>query len=172
MTVGLDSRTIAIVELAVLAAAWLAWTRRGRQGERDVPEQTANDGRRPPFGSILLAGIGVALAMSGVAVARLSAEQQAYGGFVQFWSLPASPTSGAVAGVRNATGATLECDVAIDRPDRTGLRLTPGSIAPGQTVVELLPQADADETAPWRLQLTCTGAGDPITRQVSIEPPR
>jgi hypothetical protein len=167
---GLDARTIAVVELVVLAAiaiAWLGRISRGRVGRRQP------GGRRIALGSLFLAGVGLVLAGAGVAVATRAAQDQQRPGFVQFWSLPARPSIGASVGVRNMSGVPLDCAVTIDRPDRLGLAWNAGRVAQGQTVLGLLPQAEADETAPWRLALSCTGAGDaPIERQVSIEPPR
>jgi len=168
---GLSSRTFAIVEIAVLAATAIAWLNRVSRGE--VRWAMHDGGKRMALASLLLAGVGVVLAGAGITLATRSAQEQVHPGFVQFWSLPARESIGANVGIRNVAGVQLQCAVAIDRPDRQGLTWNAGSVAPGQTVLGLLPPAEPDETAPWRLALTCTGAGDtPIERQVSIEPPR
>lgn len=167
---GLGSRTFAIVEVAVLAATAIAWLSRVSRGE--VRWAMHGKGKRMALASLLLAGVGVVLAGAGVTLATRSAQDQAGPDFVQFWSLPARESIGASVGIRNVARVPLQCAVAIDRPDRQGLSWNAGSVAPGQTVLGLLPAADPDETAPWRLALTCTGAGEaPIERQVTIEPP-
>lgn len=164
-----NARTVAILELPVIAALGIAWRDRLVRGEI----RWAGPSRRIGKGSMLLAGLGVALAAGGLAIATRAAQDQAYGGFVQFWSLPATDGPGAIVGVRNLTGGSIDCLVTIDRPDRVGLTWQVGRLAPNQALSGLLPQADADETASWRLALECdAGTGQPIERQLSIEPPR
>jgi hypothetical protein len=174
---GLHARTIAIVEVAIVAALSIAWVRRVSHGfdEGAAGALSGRPGRpaRVALGTLLLGGIAVILAGTGVAVATRAARDQAHPEFVQFWSLPANESIGASVGIRNMAAAALDCVVTIDRPDRQGLTWNAGSIPPGQTALGLLPRADADETSPWRLELSCAGAGDePIERLVSIEPPR
>lgn len=168
---GLDARTIAIVEVAVLAAIAIAWLRRVLRGRISLTGRLP--GHRVALGSLFFAGLGLVLGGAGVVVATRAAQDQQRPGFVQFWSLPARPSIGASVGVRNLSGGPLACTVTIDRADRQGLEWNAGAVAQGQTVLGLLPPAEADETAPWRLELSCSGAGDaPIERQVTIEPPR
>ena len=180
---GLSARSLAALELPILAAIGLAWRRRSRAtrvpsmetgagGDPASVRATHRAGRLPRASSILLGGVGLVLAGAGVVVAARSAEDQAHPGFVQFWSLPGSGEAAATAGITNQLGVQLDCTVAIDRPDRQGLTWHPGALAQGQTVVGLLPAAAADETAPWRLALSCAGTDPPVERQLNIDPPR
>ena len=165
----MSARSIAILELPVIAALGIAWRDRLVRGEI----RWAGASRRIRKGSMLLAGLGVALAAAGYAIATRAAQDQAYGGFVQFWSLPAADGPGALVGIRNLTAGQIDCVVTIDRPDRAGLTWQAGLLAPNQALSGLLPQAEADETAAWRIALECdAGNGQPIERQVSIQPPR
>jgi hypothetical protein len=166
---GVSSRSIAIIELPVLAALTFAWRDRLIRGE----VSPARPRRRIAKGSMLLAAVGVALAAAGYAIATRAAQDQVYGGFVQFWSLPSTSGPGATVGVRNLTAGPIACLVAIDRPDRAGLSWNAGHLDPDQTAGTTLPVADPDETASWRLSLECRPAsGEPIQRQLSIAPPR
>jgi hypothetical protein len=168
---GLDSRTIATVELLILAAISIAWFKREFRG--GVEASAGRPSTRIALGTLLLGGLGVILAGTGFVVAMRAAQDQQHPGFVQFWTLPARPSAGASVGVRNLSGVELDCAVTIDRPDREGLSWNAGRVMPGQTVTGPLPPAEPAETAPWRLALECTGAtGAVIERQVSINPPQ
>lgn len=181
---GLDSRTVAALELPILAATAVAWRARRlpRRGSDLSPEAAERDSRRslaphagttiPRASTILLGGVGLVLAATGLAIAARAADDQSHPPFVQFWSLPGSGGAAATVGIHNVAGVPLDCVVTIDRPDRAGLTWHPGLLAPDQTLVGFLPKAAADETAPWRLALACTGGTEPLERQVSIEPPR
>jgi hypothetical protein len=177
---GLSARSVAVLELSILAAIALSWGRtsparlasinsRAGEGASTAPRR---GGRLPRASTVLLGGVGLVLGGAGVAIAARSADDQAHPGFVQFWSLPGTGGSAATVGITNQFGVQLDCTVAIDRPDRPGLTWHPAALASGQTVVGLLPTAAADETAPWRLALSCAGVNPPVERQLNIDPPR
>ena len=168
---GLRARTVAVPEVAILALISIAWLRRvvHRQGRPVVRRASSGIAVR----TLLLVALGTTFASAGIVIATGSAADQPHPGVVQFWALPARPTVGASVGIANLSEAPLECGVTIDRPDRGALAWNPGTVAPGETVVGLLPEAERDEAAPWRLALECTGAADGlIERQASIDPPR
>jgi hypothetical protein len=169
--VGLHARTVALLEVGILAFISIAWLRRVVRRETGSVFRPAGSGIG--VRTLLLVALGATFASTGVVIATASAENQPHPGVVQFWALPARPTVGASVGIANLSEAPLECGVTIDRPDRGALAWNPGTVAPGETVLGLLPEAERDETAPWRLALECTGGADGlIERQVSIDPPR
>jgi hypothetical protein len=165
---GLQAGSVAILELLLLAA--IAIIRLRGEGWE---ERSWRQVRRPlAIGGIVLAGAGATLAAAGLGIAARAATEQAYPGFVQFWSLPPAGAAAASVGIRNLSGSPLSCGVAIDRPDRPGLTWQAGDLAPGQGVVGSLPRAEPGEAASWRLALTCVDpAGQAIERQLSILPP-
>lgn len=174
---GLDARSVAVVELGLLAAAFLAWVVRGSGGRRPRVRSTGDVGPPPAgrgiagAGTVLLVGLGLALAAVGYGIATRAAHAQDYGGFVQFWSTPAASGRPAEVGIGNQTRDVLACAIEITRPAHGGASVLIDAIQPGQPRLAALPVADASETEPWQLTLRCSGAAQPIERRLLIDPP-
>jgi hypothetical protein len=164
---GLDSSSVASVELAVLAAASAVWLRR-------KPRRWAVRARttmRIAPGSALLVTAGVALAGAGFIVALRSEENQVQAPFVQLWSVAPAAGTEAQLGVRNATGVLLDCGVTIVRPNVPAYQFRIGAIEDGQVWLRPLLRAE-DQTGTWRIELHCAGPeGTTFDRRLTINPP-
>lgn len=169
---GLDASSVAVIELAVAAAAVLVVNRRAAPiAHRHRLAVGTLLRRRADGRAWTLAASGLVLALAGVAVASWAAASQQYGGYVQFWSEPATSTTAASVSVVNASGAPMSCDIAIERTGG-GEILHAGVLAEGQGWSAPLPRASAGETAPWLLDLICSSPGaSPVYRQLSVDPP-
>jgi hypothetical protein len=174
---GLDATSVAAVELGVTVAAGVAGRLRQRPGAVGRPRRLGRWAIR--FGDIrgsagpwaLIAG-GALLGLAGFGLATWSAATQDYGGFVQFWSLPASAGRAATVGIMNSSGRSLTCDVAIDRPGQGPFLTHAGLVADGQGWTADLPTAQPGETAPWQVYLECTSPdANPLYRLLKIDPP-
>jgi hypothetical protein len=174
---GLDARSVAAVELGLLAAAIVVGIGPGADRARRRPGSTK--GRAPAplralvgnASSIALVLGGVALAGVAYAMATQAANAQTAVGVVQFWSTPAAADRPAQVGMANRTADTLSCSVLITRRGHGTARVTISPLAPGQSWTSGLPPAEASETALWQLDLTCKGAPDQIQRRLLIDPP-
>jgi len=189
---GLDASSVAVVELGALVAAVLV---PGFRRRRSAVEPEAAPVARPAHAhpapahpapgarperarvlrpaSLAFVVLGLVLGGAGFAVATRAEATQDFGAFVQFWSLPSSPGHAALVGVRNATGESLTCVIAIDRPGQEGAVTNVPTLADGQTFSASLPSGQASEVAPWQLILHCTGTdGQAFDRQLAIDPPR
>jgi hypothetical protein len=174
---GLDARSVAAIELGLLAAAVVIGI--GRGADRARSRSGSTRGRTPaPRGRFVVNISSVALVLGGVALggvayamATQAASAQADVGVVQFWSTPAGGGRPAQVGMANQTGGTLSCSVTITRRGHGTARVTISPLAPGQSWTSGLPSADASETALWQLDLACSGAPDQIQRHLLIDPP-
>jgi len=181
---GLDARSVAVVELGILGASFLAWLVRRWENRRRTKRVAAPAANRAGgtgrghrlvgvgAGTAGLVVLGLLLGGAGYAVAARTAQTQDYGGFVQFWSTPPEPGRPPEVSVVNQTNFTLACSIEVARPGRGGASVFIDALAPGQPWVAQLPSADPGETAAWQLGLRCTGAPDPIERRLRIDPPR
>jgi hypothetical protein len=165
---GLDSSSVAIVELVVLLSAATVWLRDqilGQPSYSGAPIRVAS-------GSLALIGLGLTLGTAGFFVATLAAQDQVNAGFVQFWSVPPRTGTDQVLGVRNATGVPLDCHVAVDRPDEPRYDWDIGAIDDGQAWLGQLPQDGGADTRPWQISLHCASQhGAIFDRRLTIEPP-
>jgi len=165
---GLDASSVARVELVALVWAATIWLWRQVRGERS----SVHAPLRVDHGSLLLIGLGLALACGGFLVASRAAQAQSYTGFVQFWSVPRGTGVDEILGVRNETGVALDCQVAIDRPDQPAYDWHIGAIDNGQDWLRPLPRIGATATGPWRISLRCAAPnGSTFDRRLSIDPP-
>jgi hypothetical protein len=168
---GLDASSVAAVELLALSAAATIWLWRRMRGEmREV--NRARPRIRVGPGSLLLVVLGLALGSTGFVVATRAAQDQTYPGFVQFWSVPPRTGAAELLGVRNATGLTLDCQVAINRPDQPEYDWHIGAIDNGRTWLGQLPRTEVTDSRPWQISLHCAAPdGSTFDRRLSLDPP-
>ena len=86
--------------------------------------------------------------------------------------MPVASGSGATVGIENGLVEPVACDVTIDRPGQGAFVTHVATLQPGEQWVRALPTAEASETTPWQLVLTCTHpGGEPIVRLLTVTPP-
>lgn len=164
---GLGSQTAAAIELVPLglAAAALARSRRSK-----APRAALRSQARP--GSVLAAAVGLALAGAAFVLATRSAQtQQQQVSVIQFWTVASATGGDPLLGLRNATGAGLDCSVAVLRPERTEVHLPVGAVDNGQSWSGELPPRDASDTSRWQISLRCVAAdGSAVQRRLFVDP--
>jgi hypothetical protein len=175
---GLDARSVAAAELGVLVAAVIAGLVRGARRPRRRLEPSEPSAARPPrrvsavaVGSVGLIALGLGLAAAGYAIASEAAQTQGDAGFVQFWSTLGTTARAAQVGIANQSPQTLACSVTVTRQGRGTASVAISPLAPGQSWLSGLPTADATETAPWQLDLSCSAGTDQVRRHLIINPP-
>jgi hypothetical protein len=196
-TPGLDARGVAMVELVALASAAGVWgwrtrrrrqrvsravtvkvaTRRRQHASLSEADSSSRGHRRPVEirlgpGSVLLTIVGIVLGFTGLLVAKVAAENQAYAGFVQFWSVPPTVGADALMGIRNGAGQALDCEISLTRAGQPEFDWHVGQIGNGESWLGQLPRPSALEGASWQLSLHCAGAnGATYDRRLNIDPP-
>ena len=165
---GMDSSSVAGVELVVLLLAATIWL--GSQKRRH-PNFSGARLRVAP-GSLALIVLGFTLGGAGFVVATRAAAGQVNAGFVQLWSVPPRTGTDQLVGVRNATGAPLDCQVAIDRPGEPRYDWDIGAIDDAQAWQGKLPRNESGDTRPWEISLHCVSPqGSIFDRRLTIDPP-
>jgi hypothetical protein len=168
---GLDASGAAAVELVAVALAVVLWrsARLARSREGGARRAAIRIPRAPA--SVLVATVGLILAGSGFVVAARSAQTQEYGGFVQFWTVPSTTAGGALVGVRNATGSSIDCSISVIRPSQQPFDIPAGAVQDGQSWSGQLPPRDAGDISPWQLALRCVADdGSVVERRLFTEP--
>jgi hypothetical protein len=180
---GLTPVTVAVFEhtiLTLLLATWLwiTWrsqTAASRQGRAEAAAARGpRSATRPNLarGSVVLVTTGLLLATMGVAVAVGAANGQQHAGYLQLWSVESAAASEPVVGVQNATGAPLDCNLALTHVGAPAARWAIEGLEDGGTWFGGLPARTADEVDDWLLDLVCTSAdGTTLERRLRIEPP-
>jgi hypothetical protein len=165
---GLDSSSVANVELVVLLLAATIWLGNWERGQPSLSHVRI----RVPPGPFFLIGLGLTLGGVGFFVATQAAQGQVSAGFVQLWSVPPRTGTDQLVGVRNATGAPLSCQVAIDRPGEPRYEWEIVAIDDGQTWQRKLPENASADPRPWEISLLCASPqGSRFDRRLTIDPP-
>jgi hypothetical protein len=164
---GLSATTVAATELVPLALAAVVVA-------RATPHRAvrARIQIRVRPGSVLAVWAGLTLALAGFFVAARAAEtQQQQASVMQFWSVASATGGEPVLGLRNATGASLDCSIAVSRPKLPDIDLDVGAVDDGQSWSGSLPARDATDTSRWQISLHCDGAdGLAIQRRLFVDP--
>lgn len=164
---GLDATSAAATELFALGlTSWAFVARSTRSGARRAPSRI-----QVAPGSILVATVGLILAASGFLLAVRSAQTQLDASVMQFWSVASTELGEPVLGLRNATGTTLDCSIAVSRPNQQVFHLDVGTVDNGQTWSGALPPRDVSDGSRWQIALECTGDdGSDFQRRLFVDP--
>ena len=164
---GLDATSAAATELLALAlASWAFVARPSRKGAR-----RARIRLQVAPASIIAATLGLILAGSGFLLATKSAQTQMDAGVMQFWSVASTPGGEALLGLRNATGASLVCSIAVSRPNQEEFHLDVGAVDDGQSWSGALPPREVSDGSRWQIALQCSGAdGSAVQRRLFVDP--
>lgn len=166
---GLDSSSVAAIELWVLSVASILWLVRSRR-ELSTPARPRIS-IRP--GSIALVALGGLLGAAGFVVATRAAETQPHEGYVQFWSIPPAAGADALLGIENASGGPLDCKVTITLPNESKIEVNIGTVRDGESLIRMLPRSEANTKAQWDVSLHCGGLdGSTVERRLTINPPQ
>ena len=149
---GLDATSTAASELLVLGAASLAFVVRSR-GRAAQPRIRLRVAPR----SIVAGAMGLILAGAGFVVATRSAQTQQDASVMQFWAVASTPGDEPTLGLRNATGTSVDCSIAVTRPDREGFDVAVGAVADGASWSGALPAREVSDTSNWQIALQCHG---------------
>jgi hypothetical protein len=175
---GLSARTIAAVELPIVAVlGWLALraprrAARASDGTRNGTGRSARAGLAfvSPTG-VLLIGLGIVLGVAGFGVASTAAQQQTYADFVQFWMLPRAATNQDLLGVSSVANDPVTCQISVQRPGLATLDWPAADIAPGADWRGIFDAPTAGETGPWTATLHCVGSDEAFDRRLTVLPP-
>lgn len=164
---GLNASSVAAIELLAAIAAVIPWLWYRSYGDRTPARLPI---RFAP-GSLLLVSLGLGLGGAGFVVATRAADDQDYARFVQFWSVPATTGADQLMGVRNSTGFSIDCEVAIDGPHQTTYNWRIGAIDNGQAWLGQLPLAEAPDAGRLDISLHCAASdGSTFNRRLSANP--
>lgn len=164
---GLDATSAAATELLAIAlASWAFLARSTRSRARRAPIRI-----QVAPGSILVATVGLILAGAGFLVATRSAQTQLTASVMQFWTVASAPGVGPVIGLRNATGTSLDCVIAVSRPDQQEFHLDIRAVENGQSWSGRLPPREVSDGSRWEAVLQCSGAdGSDVQRRLFVDP--
>jgi hypothetical protein len=164
---GLNATTVAATELVGLAFAAVFFARSTPPRARRARIQI-----RVRPGSILAVWAGLTLALAGFFVAARAAEtQEQQTRVMQFWTLPSTTDGEPVLGLRNATGASVACSIAVSRPKLPEVDLPVGTVDDGQSWSGPLPARDVTDASRWQISLHCAGAdGFAVERRLFVDP--
>jgi hypothetical protein len=164
---GLDATSAAATELFALAltsTAFLARSTRNRAKRAPIRIQVAP-------GSIVAAALGLILAGSGFVLATRSAQTQLDASVMQFWTVASTPGGEPVLGLRNATGTSLNCSIAVSRPNQQEFHLDVGAVDDGQSWSGALPPRAVSDGSRWQIALQCSGDdGSDVQRRLFVDP--
>lgn len=164
---GLNATTVAATELVWLAFAAVFFA---RSTPARAPRARVQIRVRP--GSVLAVWAGLTLALAGFFVAARAAEtQEQQTRVMQFWTVPSTPGGEPVLGLRNATGASVDCSIAVSRPKLPEIDLDVGTVDDGQSWSGPLPARDVTDASRWQISLHCDGAdGFAVQRRLFVDP--
>jgi hypothetical protein len=164
---GLNATTAAATELVPLALAAVFVARSTPHRARRARIQI-----RVRPGSVLAVWAGLTLALAGFFVAARAAEtQQQQTSVMQFWTVASATGGEPVLGLRNATGANLDCSITVSRPKLPEVDLDVGAVGDGQSWSGALPARDVTDASRWQISLHCDGAdGSAVQRRLFVDP--
>jgi hypothetical protein len=164
---GLNATTAAATELVPLALAAVL-----------VARSTPNRARRARIqirvrpASVLAVWAGLTLALAGFFVAARAAEtQDQQTSVMQFWTVASATDGEPGLGLRNATGASLDCSITVSRPRLPEVDLDVGTVDDGQSWSGALPARDLADGSRWQISLHCDGPdGSAVQRRLFVDP--